>query len=110
MSLRVLISRRAERDIREIRDWIKDRSPIGARSWLNALERALGRLPGVAASSSAAAEAEDLGIDLRQRLFKTRSGHRYRLVFVVRGETIHILAVRGAGQDLLQPGEIEVPE
>jgi plasmid stabilization system protein ParE len=110
MSLRVRISRRAERDIREIQDWIKARSIDGARNWLDALDQALAKLPRHATSSAAAAEADDLGIDLRQRLFKTRRGRSYRLLFVVRDETVQVLSVRGPGQDWLRQDDIEIIE
>lgn len=107
MTYRVTLSRRAERDIRTIRDWIKARSVSGASRWLDVLEDALLQLPLVAATCVAAVEAVEIGLDLRQRIFKTRRGHPYRLVFLIRNETIQVLAVRGSGQDLLQPDDID---
>ena len=34
----------------------------------------------------------------------------YRLVFILREDVVHILAVRGTGQDLLQLGDIKFPD
>ena len=110
MTFRVSISERAKRDIREILAWIGARSSKGAVSWLNALENSLNQLPKTATSCVAAAEADDFGVDMRQRLFKTRRGNTYRLVLLLRDEIVHLLAVRGAGQDLLQQTDIDVPE
>ena len=107
MSFRVSLSQRAKRDIREIATWIKRRSSKGALSWLAALEKALGQLKKTAASSGPAPEADDFELDLRQCLFKTRRGNTYRLVFILRDNLVHILAVRGTGQDLLQRDDIE---
>ena len=110
MNPQVFITQRAKRDIREIVTWIKARSLKGAKSWLAVLEKTLGQLPKSAASSAAAVESNDFGLDMRQRLFKTRRGNTYRLVFTLHNGIVHILAVRGAGQDLLQQNEIEIPE
>ncbi len=42
--MKVALTRRAERDVREVRDWIAERSLTGARSWVASLERALQRI------------------------------------------------------------------
>ena len=55
-------------------------------------------------------EADEIGVDLKQRIFKTRRGNSFRLLFIVRGDTVHILAVRGAGQNLVSDDNIEIPE
>ena len=110
MSLQVQFSQRAKRDVREIQSWIKGRSSQGAANWLASLERAVIQLTEFAVSSPAAPEADEIGVDLKQRMFKTRRGNSFRLLFIVRGDTVHILAVRGAGQNLVSDDNIEIPE
>jgi len=110
MSLQIQFSERAKRDIHEIQEWIKSRSLKGAASWLAALEECISHLSEFAASSGVAPEADELGIHLLQRMFKTRRGNSYRLLFIIRAETMHILTVRGIGQDLLQSGDTDIPE
>ena len=110
MSLLVKFSQRAKRDIHEIQTWIKSRSTKGAATWLSAIEKSIQHLSVFAASSATAPEADDPGIDLKQRMFKTRRGNSYRLLFIIRAETVHILVVRGMGQDLLHDEDIEIPE
>lgn len=110
MNFRVSISQSAKRDIREIVEWIRVRSTKGARSWVEALEKTLNQLSTDAATSEPAPEADELGLELQQRLFKTRRGNTYRFVFIIRVDEVHILAVRGTGQDLLQPSDIEFTE
>jgi plasmid stabilization system protein ParE len=110
MSRRAKLSRRAERDVRTIQNWLVERSRVGALRWLEALEAALDQLPTTAASCPTAPEADDLGLDLRQKLFQTRRGHVYRLVFLIREDTVEVLAVRGTGQDFLTADELELPE
>jgi len=107
--LQIKFSQRAKRDIHEIQAWIKSRSVKGAATWLAALEKCISHLSEFAASSAAAPEADDLGIHLLQRMFKTRRGNSYRLLFIICAETVHILALRGMGQDLLHDGDIDIP-
>jgi len=110
MNRRAKLSRRAERDVRAIQTWLVERSRAGALRWLDALQAVLDQLPATASSCPVAPEADDLGLDLRQKLFKTRRGHVYRLVFVIREDSVEILAVRGTGQDFLAAEELELPE
>ena len=107
MKFQVKISQRAKQDTHDIQTWIKGRSLTGAAAWLAALEKSISHLSEFADANATAPEADDLGIDLKQQLFKTRRGNSYRLLFVIRAETVLILAVRGMGQDLLHDGHIE---
>lgn len=110
MTLRVRVSQRGEQDADDIFLWIASRSRDGALRWYETYLSVLQELPEEAESSASASEADDLGWDLRQKLFKTRRGNVYRLVFLIRDATIHILSVRGAGQDLLQRSDLDLPE
>lgn len=109
MTFQVALSRRAKIDLQEIVSWIKSRSPKGAATWVNALEKNLVQLSISPDSNPRAVEADDFEIDLRQRLFKTRSGNTYRLLFIIRDTEVYVLAIRGAGQDLARPGELDLP-
>ena len=55
-------------------------------------------------------EADDFGIDLRQSLFRTRRGRLYRLLFVIRGDVVHLAAVRGPGQEMVSADDLELSE
>ena len=108
--LPVRFSQRAKRDVLEIQSWIRGRSSEGATKWLAALEQALRQLSVSAVSCPAAPEADEIGVDLKQRLFKTRRGNSYRLLFIIESDTVQILAVRGSGQDLLNDKDLDLPE
>jgi hypothetical protein len=43
-------------------------------------------------------------------MFKTRHGRTYRLLYVVRGDLIYLLHVRGPGQDLMGDDEVRLPD
>jgi plasmid stabilization system protein ParE len=81
-----------------IYDWIAKHSPAGADRWCDAYLEARKKLETIADRCSLAHESERLGEPLRQYLFSTRKGHRYRIIFRIVGAEVHILHVRGAGQ------------
>jgi len=98
MSFVVHVLPRAHDDVLKIATWIADRSPQGADSWLAAYEQILERLAYYPLAYGPAFEAKSLKRDLRQAFFRTRQGNRYRLVFLVDGDSVTVLRVRGQGE------------
>jgi hypothetical protein len=82
----------------------------GAVSAVSRCLAAMESLAETAFGCSVAPEADRLGIDLKQSLFKTRKGNRDRVLFVVIAETVPVVAVRGAGQDDVTAADIQLPE
>ena len=78
--------------------------------WYHAYLNSLWSLPTRVARCGIAKEAEKLNIDLRQIHFKTRRGLVYRSLFVIQGNVIHVVGVRGAGQDYAASETLELPE
>ena len=105
MSFEVRFSAEAEANVRGIKDWIAERSPVGVRHWLDALDNAKSRLIESADAFALAPEADAFDDQVRQIHFKTRRGNVYRALFVIRGNVVSIVSVRGAGQDLITPGD-----
>jgi plasmid stabilization system protein ParE len=103
-------SRRADTDVTVIFDWIAERSPEGAFRWLDAFEAAVNLLRQSAANCPVAMEADDLGIDLRQSMFRTRRGRIYRLLFVIRDDQVYLAAIRGPGQEVVSLEDLDLPE
>jgi plasmid stabilization system protein ParE len=101
MSHRVEISRQAERDLLQIQSWLQDRSPQGAAAWLDSWQEILKRIADNPELFSVAPENPDHPDEIRQATFKTRRGRRYRTLFVVRGDVVAILHVRGPGQKFI---------
>ncbi len=110
MTLQVRVSRRAERDADAIFDWLAGRSPDGAIRWYEAYLATVRSLVDCAPGCPMAAEADRLGLDLRQVMFRTRKGRAYRLLFLIRGGDVHIMCVRGPGQDLASPDDPDLPQ
>ncbi len=110
MTYDVRFTGEAERCVRQIRDWLAERSAEGALRWLDALESARGQLARRALAYGLAPEADQFSEPLRQVLFKTQSGNVYRAIFVVRNTVVHVVSVRGAGQAPLETIDIVIPE
>jgi plasmid stabilization system protein ParE len=103
MKREVFLTRQAETDLDAILAWISGRAPSGAKSWFNALEAAISWLEQHADSCPVAPENDRFDEEIRERLFKTKRGRPYRLLFVVALRQVRILHIRGPGQDLVQP-------
>lgn len=110
MTLRVSVTRRAAQDVDVIFDWLAKRSPDGARRWYSTYLQAVKSLPEIALTGIPAPESDSLKIDLRQMIFKTRRGNRYRALYLIVTDTIHVAAVRGFGQDEVTINDIEIPD
>ena len=105
----VRVSRSARADVRDISAYIAARSRPGAAAWRRAFQAMLKRLEDRPDGFALAPESDLFGEPVRQTLFKTRAGRPYRAVFIVRATTVHVLRVRGPGQDLLDAGDVELP-
>lgn len=108
MTYRVRLLGAARRDVDKILEWLNVRSRRGARSWYDALRKALNTLVEDPERHPFAPESEILGRPMRQFVFKTRQGNRYRLVFLVETEDVFVLRVRGPSQDLLELSDLPI--
>ena len=109
MSTEVELSFRAEKDLDAILAWISGRSPQGARMWLARWKEVCRFLSDRPESCLLAPENSDHEEEIRHIVFKTRSGRRYRALFVIRGHRVFVTNLRGPGQDLVPPEELGVP-
>jgi plasmid stabilization system protein ParE len=101
----LVFSQIARDEIHEAAVWIAGHSPSAAARWLNGLERGINSLKQFPHRCALAPESEKLGVELRQYLYGRRGG-RYRVLFIVRGNSVIILHVRHGARHLLEPQEI----
>lgn len=109
MPFRVQITARAERDFWDCYNYIFKRSAEGASRWVDAFDNALSSLEREPARGMAP-ENHKHEDEIHQQIFRTARGLPYRLLFVVRNEVIHVIHIRGPGQDLMFPDDIEIPD
>jgi plasmid stabilization system protein ParE len=106
MRYKIAILRRADADVQTIYNWLKKRSTDGAIRWLEAFRAAIQRLTADAATHAKGAESSKLRVDILECYFKTRHGRRYRIVYLIAGDHIRVLRVRGPGQRLLRRSDL----
>jgi len=105
MAFRVVFRPRAQLDIAATVAWLARTSPAAAARWRTGLLRIVESLETEPNRYPAAAEAADLGVDLRELLHgRRRNVHRF--LFTIDGQTVNVLRVRHAAQDRLSPEEI----
>lgn len=102
----VQFSRRANQDVADILNWLRQRSVQGARRWLDALDQMEKRLAESPLGFGLADESDDFKEPVRQALFRTKHGNTYRVLFVVREATVTLLCVRGPGQPPFPPSDM----
>jgi hypothetical protein len=83
------------------------RSPLGTAHWYAAYWAALDELADDPLKFGLAAEATRLRRDIREMFFKTRRSARYRLVFAVVQNQVHVMRVREPGRRPLRLRDIE---
>lgn len=106
MTYRVILQPAAKNELAAIHSWLAERSPTGAARWFNRFTDALLTLETSPLGCGLAPESEFVDREIRQVLFKTRRGNRYRALFTVTGDTVYVLHVRGPGQRLLDADEL----
>jgi plasmid stabilization system protein ParE len=102
MRYEVVVTEEAERDASHFYDWIAVRSLSGAKRWLEAFWKAADELTHDAERHPRAAEAPHLSLPVRQVLFRTRQGNKYRIIFVIEEDRVIVLRIQGAGQPPLR--------
>jgi plasmid stabilization system protein ParE len=104
----VVIHRRAEAGITEAYDWLAERSPEAAERWLAGVQRAIASLDTLPARCPIAPESRLVGSEIRCRLYGRRGG-RYRILFVIRGESVHVVDVRHGARRPIAARDLQLP-
>lgn len=109
MKHHVRVGASAKREIAEAYQWLLDNAPrVHAVAWLDGLQAAVRGLDTMPNRHGLAREAKAGRIDVRQLLYGKRP-HVYRVLFIVSGDTVHVLHVRHAARNQLRRGELDLP-
>lgn len=101
---RVVIQPEAQASLEAAYQWIGERSPERAKAWANGFMRAIESLNDSPSRCSLAPESVFFDREIRQLLYGSR-GHRYRVLFTIEKQTVHVLFIRHHAQDWLRPHE-----
>jgi plasmid stabilization system protein ParE len=105
MTYTVVVTPAAEFDIAAAFAYIHDRSPLNAERWLRGLYRSIHKLERFPGRCAPAREAEALGEDLRQFVFKS-----HRLVFRIEQDERVVRVLRVIHAARLHADDEETPE
>ena len=84
-------------------------APTGP-TWFRRWNQVLADLSKNASSCRLAPENDDHDDEIRNLVFNTRRGKKYRALFVIRENVVFVTNVRGPGQDLVAPDELKLPD
>lgn len=106
MTYEVVISRRAERELREAADWYAQRSPKIADEWYDKFLQSiltLGRNP---QRCSLAHESPDFPFELRELLFGSGRRKTHRALFAIRPDRVVVHGIRHFAQRDFAPDDL----
>jgi plasmid stabilization system protein ParE len=107
MTYRVVVTRRAERDMHDAAGWwATNRSPEQANRWLSGLERHLQSLSKTPTRYAAAAESDQFPFELRELHYGPGRRSTHRVLFTIADELVLVLTVRHVAQDRLDPEDL----
>ena len=101
MKLQRRLLTHAVRELREFHSWLGARSETGAARWLDSFEKASELAVQNPLAMPLAPENSLVRYDVRQFVFKTARGRRYRAIFTVQENELLVLHIRGPGQEAL---------
>ena len=104
MIYRVIIEPSAEQEIRESFQWIAEQAtPEIAARWLNGLIREIDTLKKMPGRCPLAVESDAFPEEIRELLYGWQNRGKYRILFTISGEAVHVLFIRHTARDELQP-------
>jgi plasmid stabilization system protein ParE len=99
MNYRVRLTDKAEQDVAHVLEWFCDQAATAAGGkWFTQLMATIDTLETMPERCGLAAEAADIGLDIREILVGKRHG-TYRVLFQVQGRTVYVLRVWHAARD-----------
>ena len=95
MTYRVIIQPRAERDIGAAAQWLEAQSRSAAKAlrWVRGIRAKMETLKADPRRCPVDPDSDAFGEEVRVLLYGKRHG-KYRILFAIRGDTVHVLTVR----------------
>ena len=103
----VIVELPAQQDIAEARLWLAGHNPDAADRWFNCIYDTIGSLQIFPERCPLAPESKNVNAEIRE-IFHGRRRHKYRILFTVTKNTVHVLHVRHGAR--LAQGEVDPTE
>jgi len=89
----VIVEVPAQQDIAEAHSWLDEQSPEAADRWFDTIYETIGSLEIFRERCPLAPESEFLNAEVRE-IFHGRRQHKYRILFTVSENEVHVLHIR----------------
>ncbi len=89
----VIVELPAQRDIAEAHLWLAEQTPDATGRWFDAICDTIGSLEIFSERCPLAPESEFFNVEIRE-IFHGRRQHKYRILFTVGEDEVHVLHVR----------------
>jgi plasmid stabilization system protein ParE len=103
----VIVELPAQQDIAEAHLWLAEQAPEAADRWFDTIYETIGSLENFPERCPLAPESKFLNLEIRE-IFHGRRRHKYRILFTVSENEVHVLHVRHGAR--LALGETESSE
>jgi plasmid stabilization system protein ParE len=103
----VFVELPAQQDIAQARSWLAEREPVAADHWFDSIYDTIGSLETFPERCPLAPESKSFNFEIRE-IFHGRRQHKYRILFTVTENEVHVLHVRHGAR--LALGETESSE
>lgn len=102
MTFHVELSQRAESDLKNIYQYIREHGPADPRAWKNGLEEKLTGLEQFPEACGFAPENDFTQQEIRQALYGP-----FRIVFTIRAQQVFVICIRHAARQFLKGEDID---
>src|SRR5713226_1485045 len=102
MTYQVVVQPSAQAEMEAAYEWTTERAPMTAVRWYNRLIEAIRSLADNPERCSLASEDEYFPEEIRNLLYGKRK-NIYRIIFTIRGDTVHVLHFRRGSRQALKP-------
>lgn len=108
MKYRVLVTPRAESDLRMVYGYLREAAPEAARRWIRGMRRTIKSLGTFPERGPLAAESASFGEPVREILYGRGNRGTYRILYAVAGDAVYVLHVRHGSRLPEIPGSGEL--
>jgi plasmid stabilization system protein ParE len=109
MTHQVVFQPSAQAEMEAAYDWTAERAPMTAAQWYNRFVDAIRSLADNPERCPLAPENEYFSEEIRN-LFYGKRRNAYRIIFTIRGDTVHVLHIRRGSRQVLKPEAEEETE
>jgi plasmid stabilization system protein ParE len=102
MTYQVIVQPSAQAELEAAYEWAAERAPMTAARWSNPFIDAIRSLANNPERCPLAPENEYFLEEIRN-LFYGKRTNAYRIIFTIRGDTVHVLHIRRGSREVLKP-------